>query len=74
VCPKCGENQPIDVKLEALSKNTEGGEDTAELVHLTFPGEALVDFEQLFKPLKRNARDRGQASHQERQQDTDEPR
>jgi hypothetical protein len=39
VCPFCGTESPVDVRLERLAGNK--GRTAAEVVHLTYPGEAL---------------------------------
>jgi hypothetical protein len=48
VCPNCGDESPIDVKVEERTKDGEGNESTNELAHLTYPGEALAEFEAVF--------------------------
>ena len=53
VCPNCKADSPIAVKLEELTKNDKGEEEKAELIHLVYPGEALVHFESVFTAPKR---------------------
>jgi hypothetical protein len=50
VCPNCGHESSVDVKLQAVSKNKKGEEVKKELAHVTYPGEALAVWEALFKP------------------------
>jgi hypothetical protein len=47
-CGSCRGNSPIAVKLEELSKNDKGELVKNEVVHLTYPGEALAEFEAMF--------------------------
>jgi len=49
VCSSCQGSSPIAVKLEELTKNAKGELVKKELVHLTYPGEALPEFEALFQ-------------------------
>jgi hypothetical protein len=48
VCPNCRAEAPIDVKIQRLTRNEKNEEKTEELVHRTYPGEALVVVRQLF--------------------------
>jgi hypothetical protein len=48
VCPNCKSASPIAVKLEEKTKNAKGEEEEEERAHLTYPGEALTEFEALF--------------------------
>jgi hypothetical protein len=50
VCPNCKSEGTIAVKLQSVTKNAKGEEDTKELVHLTYPGKALAELEALFSP------------------------
>jgi hypothetical protein len=40
-CDFCGEDSPADVLVESVSKNSKGHPVTAELAHVTYPGEVL---------------------------------
>jgi hypothetical protein len=57
VCGRCGEENPIDVKLIQITKNSKGKEETSELAHLTYPGPALRVLEALFAPGEEAALD-----------------
>lgn len=48
ICPNCRTDSPIAVKLEEVTKNAKGEEEKKELIHLTYPGEALPELEALF--------------------------
>jgi hypothetical protein len=48
ICPNCKDRSPIAVKLEKVTKNKKGEESKTELAHLSYPGEALAEFEALF--------------------------
>jgi len=47
VCPKCGEEAPVDVRLEQITVNEKGQQNANELAHMTYPGEALAVLESL---------------------------
>lgn len=54
VCPTCQDDVDITIKLEEKYKNEKGEEQKKEHCHLTYPGEALADFEDVFgKAMKR---------------------
>jgi hypothetical protein len=48
VCPNCKSQSPISFKLHEETTNTKGEKDKKELLHLTYPGAALAEFEALF--------------------------
>jgi hypothetical protein len=48
VCPRCGDRSSIAVKLEEVTVNDKGEVKKTELVHLSYPGEALAEFQALF--------------------------
>jgi hypothetical protein len=48
VCPNCKDQASIAVKLQKVTRNDKGEESKSELVHLSYPGEALAAFEALF--------------------------
>lgn len=48
VCPGCGAEGDIAVKLEQVSKNAKGEESRSELTHLAYPGQALAELEAVF--------------------------
>jgi hypothetical protein len=48
VCPNCNADVPITVKLVSVTRNAKKEEERKELVHLTYPGEALADLEAVF--------------------------
>lgn len=48
VCPNCRAEAPIDVKIQRLTRNEKNEEKTEELIHRTYPGEALAAVRQLF--------------------------
>jgi hypothetical protein len=45
-CPRCGAEAPVEVRLERVSASK--GSPPGELVHLSYPGEALPVLEQVF--------------------------
>ncbi len=53
VCPCCAKEAPIDVRLERVTARKK--KPAGELAHLSFPGEALTVFEQLFLSQENNA-------------------
>jgi hypothetical protein len=50
VCPKCGDEAPVDVRLEQITVNEKGQQNANELAHMTYPGEALAVLESLAQP------------------------
>jgi hypothetical protein len=48
VCPNCGAESPIDVKLLEVTPNPKGEDKTKEVAHVTYPGESLPVFRALF--------------------------
>jgi hypothetical protein len=50
VCPNCKSDSTIAVKLESVTKNAKGEQETNQLVHMTYPGAALPEFDALFGP------------------------
>ncbi len=51
-CPTCGPESPVEVKLDHVVKTAKDEEKTTELVHLTYPGQALPVLESLFAPAR----------------------
>lgn len=49
VCPKCGAGGTLDVKVERVQINDKNEEETSELLHVTYPGQALPVFEAIFQ-------------------------
>jgi hypothetical protein len=49
VCPRCGEQGPIDVKLLHKYKTAKNEDKAQELLHVTYPGEALPALEAVFQ-------------------------
>jgi hypothetical protein len=49
VCPKCGGGGPVDVKLQHRYKTAKNEEKTQDLLHVTYPGEALPALEAIFR-------------------------
>jgi hypothetical protein len=49
VCPKCGDQGPIDVKLMHKYKTAKNEERAKELLHVTYPGEAFRALEAVFQ-------------------------
>lgn len=47
-CAQCGQDATVNVKLECMTKNSKGELEAKELVHYTYPGEALVVFQSIF--------------------------
>jgi hypothetical protein len=50
VCPACGADGPVDVKLTHTFKDKKGNNRTRTLAHATYPGAALPVFEALARP------------------------
>ncbi|HEV3118700.1 MAG TPA: hypothetical protein VGY58_16745 [Gemmataceae bacterium] len=50
VCPNCGSEAPVDVRLEQITVNAKGEQKAAELAHVTYPGQALAVLESLAQP------------------------
>jgi predicted Zn finger-like uncharacterized protein len=50
VCPKCGTDGVIDVKLEQVVHNAKGEAGASQLAHVSYPGEAMAVFEALCRP------------------------
>jgi hypothetical protein len=50
VCPGCGADGPVDVKLTHTFKDKKGNDRTRTLAHMTYPGAALRVFEALARP------------------------
>lgn len=48
VCPGCGDEGDLAVKLQQVTKNAKGEDVTTALAHLTYPGKALADLEAVF--------------------------
>jgi hypothetical protein len=46
VCPRCGRESPIDLRLER--REARRGRPAGEVAHLTYPGEALLALEEVF--------------------------
>jgi len=49
ICPQCGAESPVDVKLANLIP-TKDGINRKEIAHVTYPGEALPFLERIFQP------------------------
>ncbi len=64
VCPRCQTESPIAVKLESLTKNAKGEIEKKELLHVTYPGEALPELEALFVPKPKPAEESGEPAVQ----------
>jgi hypothetical protein len=47
VCPRCGPDAPVDVKLQEIGRDKKGNDTYTELAHVTYPGAALHVFEEL---------------------------
>jgi hypothetical protein len=66
-CKTCRHRSPIDLKLERVTKNDKGEEEKNELAHVTYPGEAIDDFEGLFgAPRPRRRAERAEEDEEER--------
>jgi hypothetical protein len=50
VCPNCGSDAPVDVRLEEIVVNAKGEQKATELAHVTYPGPALAVLESLAQP------------------------
>lgn len=48
VCPNCRDKAPIELKVQRLTRNEKNEEKTEELIHRTYPGEALAVVRRLF--------------------------
>jgi hypothetical protein len=77
-CKSCRHRSTIDVKLQRVTKNDKGEEEKSELAHVTYPGEAIDDFEELFgsaRPRRRAALlDEETEDRPRRREDEDRPR
>jgi hypothetical protein len=60
-CKFCRHRSTIDVKLQQVTKNDKGEEEKKELAHVTYPGEAIDDFEELFSALRPRRAERVEA-------------
>jgi hypothetical protein len=47
VCPSCGAESPVDVRLRKITKNAKEEETEEEVAHVTYPGRALPVLEAL---------------------------
>lgn len=54
-CHTCGPEVPIDVKVEHVTKNSKGNDETNVLTHLSYPGEVTEVFDAVFFHLQINA-------------------
>jgi hypothetical protein len=52
-CPGCGEEAPIDVRLQVVTRSPKGHKTVEELARVTYPGPALRVFESLVAPRER---------------------
>ena len=50
ICPHCGEEAPVDVRLEEVTVNAKGEQKSQELLHMTYPGQAIAVLESLAHP------------------------
>jgi hypothetical protein len=48
VCPRCGEDVPVEVKVQQVTVTPKGQRKVAELAHTSYPGPALRVFDALF--------------------------
>ncbi|MGE0529426.1 MAG: hypothetical protein AB7P49_20410 [Bdellovibrionales bacterium] len=49
VCPNCASAVPVDITFTEVTVNSKGGEQSAQIAHVTYPGQALHVFEALFE-------------------------
>ena len=50
VCPNCGTEAPVEVKVTKITVNKKGESSESQVAFVTYPGESLPAFESLFQP------------------------